>query len=42
MAVDAERTAALLADLRAAGEDAFACGAVVAGAGRLKVSAGAA
>ena len=37
MTVAADRADAMLADLRAAGEDAFACGAVVTGSGRLKV-----
>ncbi len=41
MAVAEEQTNAILADLRAGGENAFALGAVVAGSGKLKVSAGA-
>ncbi len=40
MAVEDQRADAMLADLRAAGEDAFALGEVVAGSGKLKVSAG--
>ena len=40
MAVEDQRADAMLADLRAAGEDAFALGEVAAGSGKLKVSAG--